>query len=228
MKPKAKKSCTLSPKVSTRIEQRYVDIVKGLQREASSSLQRKYILNESKPLNIGQILANLMTLWRIASDKNDSLNRTQSLSAIFMSKFQLNLLQVLENLKRTLKSSDSKDWRTKLTIQIIYMSEELKSIFPNGNPVETYTFMKSEVGSWWERKFGKQLFVTWPGFLQAFANEYDVTGREMVEKLHSTISFTSESYVSVFQLDLFSSLYSVWLQESNCSVCFTLANNAGA
>ncbi|KAA3676875.1 uncharacterized protein DEA37_0010462 [Paragonimus westermani] len=54
------------------------------------------------------------------------------------------------------------------------------------------------------------LCVSWPTFIEAFSRSFHVTGRPEIEKLHDTIAFSSDLYVSIFGWDVFNRLFAPW------------------
>ncbi|KAF8568667.1 hypothetical protein P879_07010, partial [Paragonimus westermani] len=54
------------------------------------------------------------------------------------------------------------------------------------------------------------LCVSWPVFIEAFSRSFHVTGRPEIEKLHDTMAFSSDLYVSIFGWDVFNRLFAPW------------------
>ncbi|CAH8847059.1 unnamed protein product [Trichobilharzia szidati] len=166
--------------------------------------------------NLETIFSNLVTQWRLIMFKTRDTTLSHALTD-FLNDCASNTTKAFSLLEIHLKPSSNSTillLLKKLMMRLVYMFEELCSVFPNGVPIsEEYHFVRQETGIWWDTVFGKKYSVSWNGFLQAFTGEFGITDSHMHQPLRDTFSFASEDYVSVYALDIFSRLFPPW---KNC------------
>ncbi|CAL8069458.1 unnamed protein product [Calicophoron daubneyi] len=197
-------------KIGDKLRQKFVSVLRLVSQNTTETHQFR---SRSKPLDVIGALSNLLTLWNDVMLNNKQHLKGDSPCARYFRDFQMNLLVVLERMKNLFSSPRCEAYfhrNSKLSINIIYIHAELAAIFPGGVFNEQYTFAKTDAGVWWRSMFNSELHVRWPEFLQKFATEFQVTDSNMINKLHDTLSFSSEYYVSVFSMDLFSRLFAPW------------------
>ncbi|KAF7257095.1 hypothetical protein EG68_08311 [Paragonimus skrjabini miyazakii] len=135
-----------------RLPKLFVTILKILNRE-----DMKIERHRKNAVDLAKELAKLFDLWGQTERNRKQCPEKLSVSNLFLVDFERNLINTLDSLKRVLRSSkldESMHWRSKLTIRLVYIHAELLALFPNGEPVNEFTFIRPEAQEWWRDVFG--------------------------------------------------------------------------
>ncbi|XP_038124063.1 E3 ubiquitin-protein ligase CBL-C isoform X1 [Cyprinodon tularosa] len=100
---------------------------------------------------------------------------------------------------------------TKLSLLFSHMLWELKAMFPGGYfQGDTYKPKKAEADQFWRNFFGTMCIVQWKKFKEQLKSVHPFEEGMEAMALKSTIDLTCNDNISVFEFDIFTSLFQPW------------------
>ncbi|XP_061573189.1 E3 ubiquitin-protein ligase CBL-C isoform X2 [Cololabis saira] len=100
---------------------------------------------------------------------------------------------------------------TKLSLLFSHMLWELKAMFPGGYfQGDTYKVTKTEADEFWRRSFGNKCIVEWNNFKEKLRSVHPFEEGMESMALKSTIDLVCNDHISVFEFDIFTSLFQPW------------------
>ncbi|VDN15804.1 unnamed protein product [Dibothriocephalus latus] len=114
---------------------------------------------------------------------------------------QFTFAQVDKLLEGSSKNFDSSELSAFIT-KLHHITEEMKLLFPQGTLNQNVICVKPEVEKWWQENFPRRVIVPKDDFYKAFYDKHRRFQNDN-EGVRETMAFTSELFVSKYQLDLF-------------------------